>query len=174
MCQTDPRLTSPLSNTILDILPRTIDSPVRQRHVSRDFTSSKSRDVDHLFYSFYNGIPLRERCRRRCVQGRPSCLLPSAHPSSGLVSLLRSFDYLLAYHGIWRDLTCPQNPQQNGVAKWKNKVLMEATRAMLNEKYLPDYYWAEVVEASLECRVLLPIHQNLVDISKDTVELAPC
>jgi hypothetical protein len=34
---------------------------------------------------------------------------------------------------------------RNGVAERKNKHIVEVTRAMLNEKNLPDYFWAEVV-----------------------------
>lgn len=56
-----------------------------------------------------------------------------------------SFDDFLAYHGIRRELTCPHTPQQNGVAERKNRVLVEAARAMLIEKHLPDYYWAEAI-----------------------------
>ena len=36
-------------------------------------------------------------------------------------------------------------PEQNGVAERKNRSVVEAARAMLEEKSLPKFYWAEVV-----------------------------
>ena len=37
-------------------------------------------------------------------------------------------------------------PQQNGVAERKNRHILEAARAMMNEKDTPKSYWAEVVD----------------------------
>ena len=39
--------------------------------------------------------------------------------------------------GIKRELSTPYNPQQNGMAKWKNRTIMEAARAMLHDQDLP-------------------------------------
>jgi len=39
--------------------------------------------------------------------------------------------------------------QQNGVAKRKNRVIVEMARSMLNEKGLPNSFWAEVVNIAL-------------------------
>jgi hypothetical protein len=36
-------------------------------------------------------------------------------------------------------------PEQNGVAEWKNRSIVEAARAMLEEKSMPEFYWAEAV-----------------------------
>ena len=41
------------------------------------------------------------------------------------------------------ELSTPYNPQQNGIAEWKNITIMEATRAMLHDQYLPMHLWAE-------------------------------
>jgi hypothetical protein len=51
----------------------------------------------------------------------------------------------LKEHGIQRKHSCSYSPQQNGVAKRKNMHIVEITRAMLNEKNLPNYFWAEAV-----------------------------
>jgi len=37
------------------------------------------------------------------------------------------------------------SPQQNGVIERKNRHITEITRAMLNEKNLPNYFWAEAI-----------------------------
>jgi len=54
-----------------------------------------------------------------------------------------AFDDYLRKQGIRRQLTCRYTPQQNGVAERKNRVICEVSRAMLNEKNMPNYYWAE-------------------------------
>ncbi len=52
-------------------------------------------------------------------------------------------------HGIQRKYSCSYSPQQNGIAERKNKHIAEITRAMLNEKNLPNYFWAEVVATTI-------------------------
>ncbi len=55
------------------------------------------------------------------------------------------FSEYLKEHGIQRKYSCSYSPQQNGVAKRKNKHIAEITHAMLNEKNLPNYFWVEAV-----------------------------
>jgi hypothetical protein len=51
----------------------------------------------------------------------------------------------LKEHGIQRKYSCSYSPQQNGVVERKNRHIAEIARAMLNEKNLPNYFWAEAV-----------------------------
>ena len=51
----------------------------------------------------------------------------------------------LQEQGIQRETTCRYTPQQNGVAERKNRHIAETARAMLNEMYMPNSYWAEAV-----------------------------
>ena len=48
-------------------------------------------------------------------------------------------------HGIHKQFTTRYTPQQNGVAKRKNRTIMEMARSMLKAKHLPNDYYAEVV-----------------------------
>jgi transposase InsO family protein len=50
---------------------------------------------------------------------------------------------------IKRELTTPYNPQQNGVAKRKNKTIMEAVRTMIHDQDLPMHLWAEAVRTTV-------------------------
>ncbi|XP_074377221.1 uncharacterized protein LOC141718736 [Apium graveolens] len=50
--------------------------------------------------------------------------------------------------GISRQYSAPRTPQQNGVVERKNRTLVEAARAMLNEANLPTYFWAEAVSTA--------------------------
>lgn len=48
-------------------------------------------------------------------------------------------------NGIRRQLTATYTPQQNGVAKWKNRTIMNMVRSMISEKQLPKTFWPEAV-----------------------------
>ncbi|GJT01316.1 putative ribonuclease H-like domain-containing protein [Tanacetum coccineum] len=54
--------------------------------------------------------------------------------------------------GIKRDYSNARTPQQNGVAKRKNKTLIEAARTMLADSKLPTMFWTEAVRTA--CYVL--------------------
>ncbi|GJR72906.1 putative ribonuclease H-like domain-containing protein [Tanacetum coccineum] len=54
--------------------------------------------------------------------------------------------------GIKRELSMAKNPQQNGIAKRKNRILIEVARTMLVDSKLPTTFWAEVVNTA--CYVL--------------------
>ena len=43
--------------------------------------------------------------------------------------------------GIRRELIVPHNPQQNGVAKRKNKSIKETVKALLNDQGLSMFLW---------------------------------
>ncbi|GJT46840.1 putative ribonuclease H-like domain-containing protein [Tanacetum coccineum] len=53
---------------------------------------------------------------------------------------------------IKREYSNARTPQQNGVAERKNRTLIEATRTMLADSFLPNTFWAEAV--STACYVL--------------------
>ncbi|KAI5314779.1 hypothetical protein L3X38_043955 [Prunus dulcis] len=51
--------------------------------------------------------------------------------------------------GIERQLTTPYTPQQNGVAKRKNRTIVEMAKCLLLEKKIPFDFWAEAVNISM-------------------------
>jgi transposase InsO family protein len=51
--------------------------------------------------------------------------------------------------GIKRELTTPYNPQQNDVAEWKNRTILEAVKTMIHDQDLPMCLWAEVAMAAV-------------------------
>ncbi|GKF01797.1 putative ribonuclease H-like domain-containing protein [Tanacetum coccineum] len=61
--------------------------------------------------------------------------------------------------GIKREFSVARTPQQNGVAKRKNKTLIEAAMTMLEDSLLPTTFWAEAI--STDCYV-----QNRVLVTK--------
>nr|GEU54676.1 putative ribonuclease H-like domain-containing protein [Tanacetum cinerariifolium] len=50
--------------------------------------------------------------------------------------------------GIKREFSVPRTPQQNGIAKRKNKTLIEAARTMLVDLLLPIPFWAGAVNTA--------------------------
>nr|GEX54796.1 ribonuclease H-like domain-containing protein [Tanacetum cinerariifolium] len=55
---------------------------------------------------------------------------------------------LCGIKGIKREFSVPRTPQQNGIAKRKNKTLIEAARTMLAESLLSIQFWAEAVNTA--------------------------
>ena len=51
--------------------------------------------------------------------------------------------------GIHRELIAPHNPQQNGVAEWKNRTIVGAARAMLHDQGLLLHLWAEACNTTV-------------------------
>ena len=63
--------------------------------------------------------------------------------------LSNEFARFLQEHGIKQQYSCSHTPQQNGLVERKNMHIGEVSRAMLNEKGLPDFYWAEAVATAV-------------------------
>ncbi|GJZ57464.1 putative ribonuclease H-like domain-containing protein [Tanacetum coccineum] len=59
--------------------------------------------------------------------------------------------------GIKREYSVARTPQQNGVAKRRNRTLIEAARTMLADSKLPTTFWAKVVSTAcyVQNRVLV-------------------
>lgn len=65
-------------------------------------------------------------------------------------------------HGIIHKRSCPQTPQQNGVAERKLRHLLETSRAIKFQGHLPNRFWGECIEAATYIinRIPLPILNN--------------
>ena len=50
--------------------------------------------------------------------------------------------------GITHTFSAPRTPQQNGVVERKNRTLIEAAKAMLEESKLPTYFWPEAINTA--------------------------
>nr|GEZ00456.1 hypothetical protein [Tanacetum cinerariifolium] len=52
--------------------------------------------------------------------------------------------------GIKKEFSVPRTPQQNGIAKRKNRTLIEAARTMVADSLLPIPFWAEEVNTACQ------------------------
>ena len=59
------------------------------------------------------------------------------------------FKELCKESGIKREFSTPYNPQQNRIAKRKNRTIMEAAKAMLHDQDLPMHLWVEATRTSV-------------------------
>ena len=59
-------------------------------------------------------------------------------------------------HGLIHQTTCPDTPQQNGIAERKNRTLLEITRAIMLESHVPVYFWPEAIATSTYLTNRLP------------------
>nr|GEW25649.1 putative reverse transcriptase domain-containing protein [Tanacetum cinerariifolium] len=68
--------------------------------------------------------------------------------SSKEVNCYRLQIHLIGEKGIKREYSVARTPQQNGVAKRRNRTLIEAARTMLADSKLPTTFWAEAVSTA--------------------------
>ena len=52
-------------------------------------------------------------------------------------------------NGVHRQLTAPYTPEQNGVAKRKNRTVVEMARSLMNAASLSKRFWAEAVATAV-------------------------
>ncbi|GKD52051.1 ribonuclease H-like domain-containing protein [Tanacetum coccineum] len=69
----------------------------------------------------------------------------------------REMNQFCEMKGILRQFSVARTPQQNGVAKRRNKTLIEAARTMLADSKLPTTFWAEAINTAcyVQNRVLV-------------------
>ena len=53
--------------------------------------------------------------------------------------------HFLLEHGLVHQTSCPDTPQQNEVAKRKNRTLLEPSRALMFEARMPVRFWLEAI-----------------------------
>ena len=58
------------------------------------------------------------------------------------------FETFCNEHGIKKEFSAPQTPQQNGVVERKNRVIQEMARVMLLYKDIQQKFWAKVLNMS--------------------------
>jgi hypothetical protein len=59
------------------------------------------------------------------------------------------FHDFLHHKGIVSQRSCPYTPQQNGVAKCKNRHLLDVVRTLLLESFIPPKFWVEALPTAV-------------------------
>ncbi|GJS13721.1 retrovirus-related pol polyprotein from transposon TNT 1-94 [Tanacetum coccineum] len=91
------------------------------------------------------------------IQNQLGCTIVSIRTDHG-----REFDNEVQFgefcnaNGITHNFSAPRTPQSNGVVERKNRTLQEMSRTMLNEQSLPQKFWCNAVEETLQVYILKP------------------
>ena len=81
--------------------------------------------------------------------------------------LLGDFKDYLTENGIISQLTTPGTPQQNGVAKRRNRTFLDMVRSMISYSTLPISFWGYALNTAMYLLNLIP----LKPVPKTPVEL---
>ncbi|RDX94097.1 hypothetical protein CR513_23570, partial [Mucuna pruriens] len=79
------------------------------------------------------------------VEKEANSLIRGLRTDRGGEFTLQEFTNFCCENGIQRQLTAAYTPQQNGIAKRKNRTIMNMVRNMLSEKKMPKTFWTEAV-----------------------------
>nr|GEW93823.1 ribonuclease H-like domain-containing protein [Tanacetum cinerariifolium] len=120
--------------------------PVNTSRPKQSVNFSNSRSTFHIS---------RSPIRRLCLETKSECNRPNPKDN-------RDLDELCGMKEIKREYSNARTPQQNGAAKRKNRILIEASKTMLADSLLPITFWAEVVNTACYVlnRALVTKHPN--------------
>nr|GEX89514.1 retrovirus-related Pol polyprotein from transposon TNT 1-94 [Tanacetum cinerariifolium] len=109
--------------------------------------------------------------RASCLEKQLSLKVKVIRSDNGTEFKNNNLNQFCGMKGIKREFSVPKTPQQNGIAKRKNRTLIEAARTMLADSLLPIPFWAEAVNTTcyVQNRVLVTKPHN-----KTLYELLHC
>ena len=67
------------------------------------------------------------------------------HSANGTEYVNHVLGNFLQEKGIEHQPTCNDTPQHNGIAKSKNKYLLEVARAIMFSMHVPKYLWGDAI-----------------------------
>lgn len=108
-------------------------------------TDDYSRMSWVYFLNIKDGAFWKFKCFKVLVEKQSGMYIKTLRTDRGGEFMSKEFNDLCEAHGIRRELTTPYTPEQNGVAEWKNRTVVEMARSMLKEKDLPNTLCVEVV-----------------------------
>lgn len=88
------------------------------------------------------------KCFKKMVENETGLPINCLRTDRGGVFTSVEFNNFYEQNGIKRQLPTAYTPQRNGVAKRKNRTVMNMVRAMLSAKKIPKYFWAKAVKWS--------------------------
>jgi transposase InsO family protein len=79
------------------------------------------------------------------VENESGCHITSLRSDNRGEFCSKEFNNFCAKHGIKRQYTTPYTPQQNGVVERRDRTITEMSRCMLQNRCVPNRFWAETV-----------------------------
>ncbi|KAL6294169.1 hypothetical protein ACE6H2_002311 [Prunus campanulata] len=102
------------------------------------FMMKNKTDVFPIFQSFHKQIETQFSTKIQVLRS-----------DNGGEYINHDFQTYFKMHGIIHETTCPQTPQQNGVAERKNRHLLETARALLIGAHVPRHHWDDAIVTSV-------------------------
>ena len=99
------------------------------------------------------------------VETQSGCCIKYLQSDNGREFCNHKFDDFLVSQGIQRRLTVPYTPEQNGIAKRRNRTLVQIPRCILIESGLSESFWAEAVGTANYIRNRCPTRALSIEIS---------
>ncbi|KAH7524952.1 hypothetical protein FEM48_Zijuj06G0173800 [Ziziphus jujuba var. spinosa] len=90
------------------------------------------------------------------VKNQFSTSIKILRSDSGGEYMSDAFKVFLQSEGILFQKSCPDTPQQNGVAERKNRHLLDVTRTLLLDASVPSHFWVEALSTSVHLINRLP------------------
>eukprot|EP00253_Pinus_taeda_P023865 PITA_23865 len=105
---------------------------------------------------YYKALPGRKdevfkwfRSFKAFVEDQTGKKIKTLRTDNGTEYESKEFNDFCREAGIKRETTVPYTPEQNGVAKRKNRTIMEATCAIIYDQGLPKFLWGEAVNTAV-------------------------
>ena len=83
-------------------------------------------------------------------------LLPNILTDNALELIQSALQQFCVDHRIIHQITCPYTSSQNGVTERKHRILLDITRTLLYEMYVPHYLWSDAVMTATYLHNRLP------------------
>ncbi|GJU96285.1 retrovirus-related pol polyprotein from transposon TNT 1-94 [Tanacetum coccineum] len=84
--------------------------------------------------------------------------------TTGTEFLNKTLNVFFKEEGIKHQTSTPRTPEQNGVVKRQNRILVEAARTMLSASKLPLFCWAEAIATVCYTQnrsIIIPTHKKM-------------
>ncbi|KAL6332044.1 hypothetical protein AAG906_020403 [Vitis piasezkii] len=105
--------------------------------------------IDDLIFSVF-------KCFLTLIKTQFSASIKVLRSNSGGEYISNEFQDFLQSKGIISQRSCPLTPQQNGVAKRKNRHLLDVIRTLLLDSSVPPHFWCEAFSTAVHLINHLP------------------
>jgi hypothetical protein len=146
---------------ILDLLHSNVCGPMSSPSLSGyeyyvTFIDDHSGKTWIYFMRTKNEVHSRFQEFKALVENQMGRKIKTLRSDNGDEYTLKAFKDFYVGAGIKRELTVPHNPQQNGVAEKKNRAIVGVAKAMLYDRDLPSFLWAEACNTTIYIQNMSP------------------
>nr|GEW60047.1 hypothetical protein [Tanacetum cinerariifolium] len=149
-CKTKPvsSVDQPLCRLHMDLFGPTFVKSLNKKSFCLVVTDDYSRFTWVFFLATKNATSLILKTFITGLENQLSLKVKVIRSDNGNEFKNNDLNQFCGMKGIKREFSIPRTPQQNGIAKRKNRTLIEAARTMLADSLLPISFWVEAVNTT--------------------------